>query len=75
MAKKIVAEARKTGTRQTRPFPADKREERVRSILERIHKQWGNEDLAALAAQLRTFADGLEASASKRSGRKKAKSS
>ena len=60
VAKKIVAEARKSGERQTRSFPADKRTERVKSILERIHKQWGEEDLAALAAQFRSFADELE---------------
>jgi hypothetical protein len=74
VAKKIVAEARKTGEWQSRPFPADKRAERVRSLLERVRKQWGEEDLPALATQLREFADALEVRQPKLSGKKRVKS-
>jgi hypothetical protein len=66
--------ARKTGERRSWPYPADTRAERVRLLLERVRKQWGEEDLSALATQLWEFANALDAPQPKRSGKKRVRS-
>ena len=70
-AKEIVAEAKKARPRRPKKLSTEKLSLRLGSVLERYKERWDSKELAALARQLREFADGLEKE--QRGGRKKAK--
>jgi hypothetical protein len=71
VAKGIVAEAKKKGTKREQPIPADKLGLRLVRVLERYRERWNRKELSEFARQLRAFADALEKP--ERGGKKKAR--
>jgi hypothetical protein len=60
VAKKIVADARKTRPRAAKAVPPDQLGLRLAKVLERYRTRWDQKGLSTLARQLREFADQLE---------------
>jgi len=60
VAQKIVAEAKKKGTKKAKRLPVDKLALRLTTMLERYKVRWDQKEWGQLANQLREFADALE---------------
>jgi hypothetical protein len=60
VAKKILAETRKKGTRKSKRAPAEELGPRLVKMLERYRQRWNRKELASFAQQLREFADALD---------------
>jgi hypothetical protein len=60
VAKKILAETRKKGTKKSKRAPAEQLGPRLVKVLERYRQRWNPKELTALAQQLREFADTLD---------------
>lgn len=70
-AREIVAEARKKKRpRRQKTIPAEKLVGRLVTVLERYRDRWDPKKLAALARQLREFADSLDSQKGSKKGKK-----